>query len=231
MTEGEVRSMVHFGNEWDTLLADELEKPYYLQLRRFLAEEYRTRTIYPDQYDIFNALKYTSYSDVRVVIIGQDPYHGVNQAHGLCFSVKKGVQPPPSLVNIFKEIRDDLGIDNLGRHGELTNWAKQGVLLLNTVLTVRDGEAGSHRGKGWEQFTDRIIQLLNLREDPIVFLLWGAPAGAKAQLVQNPCHLVLKSAHPSPLSAFRGFLGCRHFSQTNAFLKTHGFREIDWSID
>ncbi len=223
--------MVHFGNEWDILLADELAKPYYQALRQFLAAEYRAGTVYPNQYDIFNALKYTTYSSVRVVILGQDPYHGPNQAHGLSFSVKKGVPPPPSLQNIFKEIRDDLGIDNLGKHGELTSWAKQGVLLLNTVLTVRDGEAASHRGKGWEQFTDTIIRLLNLREDPIVFLLWGAPAGAKAQLIQNPCHLVLKAAHPSPLSAFRGFMGCRHFSQTNQFLKSHGFAEIDWSID
>ncbi len=227
----EVPAVVHFGNEWDILLADELAKPYYQQLRQFLAAEYRTHTVYPDQYDIFNALRYTTYSSVRVVILGQDPYHGPGQAHGLSFSVKKGVAPPPSLQNIFKEIRDDLGIDNLGRHGELTSWAQQGVLLLNTVLTVRDGEAGSHRGKGWELFTDAIIRLLSLREDPIVFLLWGAPAGAKAQLVRNPCHLVLRAAHPSPLSAFRGFMGCRHFSQTNQFLKDHGFAEINWSID
>ena len=222
--------MVHFGNEWDVLLKDELEKPYYRELRRFLAAEYRTRTIYPDQYDIFNAMKYTTYSDVRVVILGQDPYHGVNQAHGLSFSVRKGVQPPPSLVNIFKEIREDIGTDNLGKHGELTDWAKQGVLLLNTVLTVRDGEAASHRGKGWEQFTDRIISLLNVREDPIVFLLWGAHAAKKQELITNPCHLILKAAHPSPLSASKGFFGCRHFSQTNQFLKSHGFAEIDWTI-
>ncbi len=222
--------MVHFGNEWDVLLGDELEKPYYLALRQFLTEEYRTAVIHPDQYDIFNALKYTTYSGVRVVILGQDPYHGTNQAHGLSFSVKKGIQPPPSLINIYKEIREDLGIDNLGKHGELTNWAKQGVLLLNTVLTVRDGEAASHRGKGWEQFTDRIIQLLNLREDPIVFLLWGAHAAKKQELITNPCHLILKAAHPSPLSASKGFFGCRHFSQTNNFLTAHGFAPIDWSI-
>ena len=219
--------MVHFGNEWDILLAQELEKPYYQELRRFLAEEYRTTTVYPNQYDIFNALKYTTYSDVRVVILGQDPYHGPNQAHGLSFSVKQGVQPPPSLVNIYKEIRDDLGIDNLGKHGELTSWAKQGVLLLNTVLTVRDGQAASHRGKGWEQFTDRAISLLNEKEEPVVFFLWGNYARAKKELITNPRHLVLETVHPSPLSASRGFFGCGHFSKCNAFL---GDRAIDWAI-
>ncbi len=222
--------MVKFGNEWDILLAEELEKPYYQELRRFLAAEYRNGTVYPDQYDIFNALRYTTYSGVRVVILGQDPYHGPNQAHGLSFSVKQGIQPPPSLVNIYKEIQSDLGIDNLGKHGELTNWAKQGILLLNTVLTVRAGEANSHKGKGWEQFTDSVIQLLNLREDPIVFLLWGANAAKKQELITNPCHLILKAAHPSPLSAHKGFFGCRHFSQTNNFLTAHGFAPIDWSI-
>lgn len=223
--------MVHFGNEWDVLLQDELEKPYYQALRRFLAAEYQSGPVYPDKNDIFNALKYTTYSSVRAVILGQDPYHGAGQAHGLCFSVKKGVAPPPSLVNIFKEIRDDVGINNLGKHGELTHWAKQGVLLLNTVLTVRDGQAGSHRGKGWEKFTDSVIRLLNLREDPIVFLLWGAQAEKKRELITNPCHLILSCAHPSPLSASRGFFGCRHFSRTNAFLQDHGFPGIDWSID
>lgn len=222
--------MVKFGNEWDVLLAEELEKPYYQELRRFLAAEYRNGTVYPDQYDIFNALKYTTYSGVRVVILGQDPYHGPNQAHGLSFSVKQGIQPPPSLVNIYKEIRSDLGIDNLGKHGELTNWAKQGILLLNAVLTVRAGEANSHKDKGWEQFTDSVIRLLNLREDPVVFLLWGANAAKKQVLITNPCHLILKAAHPSPLSAYNGFFGCRHFSQTNDFLTSHGFAPIDWSI-
>lgn len=222
--------MVKFGNEWDVLLAEELEKPYYQELRQFLAAEYRNGTVYPNQYDIFNALRYTTYSGVRVVILGQDPYHGPNQAHGLSFSVKQGIQPPPSLVNIYKEIQSDLGIDNLGKHGELTDWAKQGVLLLNAVLTVRAGEANSHKGKGWEQFTDSVIRLLNLREDPIVFLLWGANAAKKQVLVTNPCHLILKAAHPSPLSAYNGFFGCRHFSQTNDFLTAHGFAPIDWSI-
>ncbi len=222
--------MVQFGNEWDILLSDEMQKPYYQALRQFLTVEYQTNTIYPDQYDIFNALKATTYSRVRCVILGQDPYHGAGQAHGMAFSVRKGIQPPPSLVNIYKEIYSDTGIDNRNAHGELTAWAAQGVLLLNTVLTVRAGEAGSHRNKGWETFTDYIIRLLNLREDPIVFLLWGAPAGKKAALITNPCHLVLKAAHPSPLSANKGFFGCRHFSRTNAFLQEHGFQPIDWTV-
>ena len=162
--------MVHFGNDWDTILDGEFAKTYYQNLRQFLLTEYRTQTIYPGMYDIFNALKYTPYAKVRAVILGQDPYHGPNQAHGLSFSVRKGVAPPPSLVNIFKEIKDDVGIDNTGKHGELTNWAKHGVLLLNTVLTVRAGQANSHKGKGWEQFTDDVIRLLDQREEPVVFL-------------------------------------------------------------
>lgn len=222
--------MVNIGNEWDVLLAEEFEKPYYQELRRFLAQEYRTHTVYPDMHDIFNALRYTTYSDVRCVILGQDPYHGAGQAHGLSFSVRRGVQVPPSLRNIYQEIYTDTGIDNRSSCGELIPWTRQGVLLLNTVLTVRENEPQSHRGQGWEMFTDRIIRLLNLREDPIVFLLWGAPAGKKADLITNPCHLVLKTSHPSPLSASRGFLGCRHFSQTNTFLQQHGFAPIDWTI-
>ena len=222
--------MAIFGNEWDTLLAGEMQKPYYQELRQFLIQEYRTAQVYPPMNDLFSALRLTTYSRVRVVILGQDPYHGAGQAHGLSFSVRQGVQPPPSLQNIYKEIHSDLGIENPRDFGDLTCWAKQGVLLLNTVLTVRDGEPQSHRGHGWEQFTDRIIALLNLREDPIVFLLWGAPAGKKAELVTNPCHLILKAPHPSPLSASRGFFGCRHFSQTNQFLRTHGFDEIDWRV-
>ena len=214
--------MAIFGNEWDTLLAGEMQKPYYQALRQFLIQEYRTAQVYPPMNDLFSALRLATYSRVRVVILGQDPYHGAGQAHGLSFSVRQGVQPPPSLQNIYKEIYNDLG--------DLTCWARQGVLLLNTVLTVRDGEPQSHRGHGWEQFTDRIIALLNLREDPIVFLLWGAPAGKKAELVTNPCHLILKAPHPSPLSASRGFFGCRHFSQTNQFLRAHGFDEIDWRV-
>lgn len=221
--------MVNIGNEWDELLKDEFQKEYYLKLRQILAHEYRTQTIYPDMYDIFNALKYTSYSDVKAVILGQDPYHGPGQAHGLCFSVKKGVQPPPSLQNIFKEIQSDLGIAP-PHHGELTAWAQRGVLLLNTALTVRAGQANSHKGLGWETFTDRVIALLNERETPIVFLLWGANARQKAALITNPAHLKLTCAHPSPLSAFNGFFGCKHFSKANEFLVAHSMEAIDWSI-
>jgi uracil-DNA glycosylase len=223
--------MVNFGNEWDELLKDEFTKEYYLRLREFLKNEYRTQRIFPGMYDIFNALKLTSYSDVKCVIIGQDPYHGEGQAHGLSFSVKKGVAPPPSLVNIFKEIRDDVGIDNTGRHGELTKWAQNGVLLLNSVLTVRANQARSHHGQGWEQFTTDVIHLLNARQKPMVFMLWGGDAKAKQQFITNPAHLVLKAAHPSPLSAYNGFFGCRHFSQANEFLRANGIEPIDWSID
>ena len=223
--------MVEFGNDWDELLKDEFKKDYYLRLRQFLINEYKTRRIFPGMYDIFNAFKYTSFDNVKAVIIGQDPYHGIGQAHGLCFSVKKGVMPPPSLVNIFKEIKNDLGIDNTGKHGELTKWAKNGVLLLNNVLTVREGCANSHRGMGWEEFTDDVIRLLNTREKPMVYLLWGANARAKKKLITNPAHLVLECAHPSPLSAYNGFFGCRHFSKANEFLKNNGLEEIGWSID
>ena len=222
--------MIEFNNEWDELLKDEFKKPYYLELRKKLIYEYRTQQIFPGMYDIFNALKYTSYSDIKAVIIGQDPYHGVGQAHGLSFSVKKGVAPPPSLVNIFKEIKSDLGIDNMGKHGELTEWAKNGVLLLNSVLTVRANQARSHRNLGWEEFTDNVIRLINLREKPVVFMLWGADAKAKEKLITNPNHLILKAAHPSPLSAFNGFFGCRHFSKANEFLKSKEIEESDWSI-
>lgn len=223
--------MVNFGNDWDALLQGEFDKEYYLKLRQILINEYKTQRIYPGMYDIFNAMKLTSYEDVRCVILGQDPYHGAGQAHGLSFSVRKGVAPPPSLVNIFKEIRDDVGIDNLGKHGDLTKWAKSGVLLLNSVLTVRADQARSHRGLGWEQFTTDVIHLLNQRQKPMVFMLWGGDAKAKAQFITNPNHLVLKAAHPSPLSAYNGFFGCRHFSQANRFLREHGLGEIDWSID
>ena len=222
--------MIEFNNEWDELLKDEFKKPYYLELRKKLIYEYRTQQIFPGMYDIFNALKYTSYSDIKAVIIGQDPYHGVGQAHGLSFSVKKGVAPPPSLVNIFKEIKSDLGIDNMGKHGELTEWAKNGVLLLNSVLTVRANQARSHRNLGWEEFTDNVIRLINLREKPVVFMLWGADAKGKEILFSIPNHLILKAAHPSPLSAFNGFFGCRHFSKANEFLKSKEIEEIDWSI-
>lgn len=222
--------MMHIGNEWDALLADEIRKDYYLQLREFLKQEYSTYRIYPPMEDIFNALRHTSYSDVRAVILGQDPYHGAGQAHGMCFSVRKGTPPPPSLQNIFKEIRAELGYDPPS-HGELTAWADSGVLLLNTVLTVREGQANSHRGKGWEKFTDRIIQLLNERQQPIVFLLWGGNARSKAGLIMNPNHLVLQCAHPSPLSAYNGFFGCGHFVKANEFLVQHGMQPINWKLD
>lgn len=221
--------MVNIGNEWDKLLQDEFRKEYYLRLREFLKAEYSSRNVFPPMNDIFNALRYTSYSDVRAVILGQDPYHGMGQAHGLCFSVKKGVQPPPSLQNIFKELNADLGITP-PNHGELTQWAKSGVLLLNTALTVREGQANSHRGQGWEILTDRVIELLNEREAPIVFLLWGGNARAKAKLITNRKHLVLQCAHPSPLSAYNGFFGCKHFSRCNDFLMSQGMSPIDWRI-
>lgn len=219
--------MVNIGNEWDALLADEFKKDYYQRLRAILAAEYKKHTIYPNMYDIFNALKYTSYSDVKAVIIGQDPYHGEGQAHGMCFSVRNGVEPPPSLKNIFKEIQAETGIEP-PETGELTSWARQGVLLLNAVLTVRAGQANSHRGIGWETFTDRVIELLNEREKPIVFLLWGANAKRKAEKVTNPIHAILTAAHPSPLSAYNGFFGCGHFNRCNEILKQNGETPIDW---
>ncbi|MCM1329863.1 MAG: uracil-DNA glycosylase [Ruminococcus sp.] len=222
--------MVNIGNEWDEILKGEFEKEYYLNLREFLKREYSTCRIYPDMYDIFNALRYTSYSDVKAVIIGQDPYHGAGQAHGLCFSVQKGVAVPPSLQNIYKEIYSDLGIPPAS-HGYLKKWADSGVLMMNAVLTVREGQANSHRGKGWEIFTDRVIELLNGREKPMVFLLWGGNAKQKTRLITNPNHLILQAAHPSPLSAFNGFFGCRHFSKANEFLANHGMEPIDWQID
>lgn len=223
--------MVNFNKDWDELLKDEFTKEYYLKLRQTLINEYKTQKVFPNMYDIFNAMKLTSYEDVKCVIIGQDPYHNDGQAHGLSFSVKKGVIPPPSLVNIFKEIKDDVGIDNLGKHGELTKWAKDGVLLLNSVLTVRAHSPKSHRGIGWEEFTTDVIKLLNQREKPMVFILWGGDAKAKQKFITNPNHLVLKSAHPSPLSAYNGFFGCKHFSKTNEFLRANGMEEIDWSIE
>lgn len=221
--------MVNIGNDWDSLLADEFNKDYYLNLRQFLISEYNSRKIYPSMSDIFNALRATAYADVKAVILGQDPYHGEGQAHGMCFSVRKGTPPPPSLVNIFKELNTELGIP-IPPHGELTAWAQSGVLLLNTVLTVREGSPNSHRGHGWEVLTDRIIELLNNRETPIVFLLWGGNARAKKKLIKNPAHLVLECAHPSPLSAYNGFFGCGHFAKTNEFLQKNGIEPIDWRI-
>lgn len=222
--------MVQFGNEWDEIMKGEFDKEYYIKLREFLKTEYFSREIYPDMYNIFNAMKTTSYSDVKAVILGQDPYHEPGQAHGLCFSVKKGTEAPPSLRNIFKELYDDLGIPP-AQHGELTKWAENGVLLLNTVLTVRRGEANSHKGMGWEIFTDNVIKKLNEREKPMVFLLWGAPAKRKRELITNPAHLVLMAAHPSPLSAYNGYFGCRHFSKCNEFLAAHGMEPIDWRLE
>ena len=221
--------MVQFNNSWDILLKDEFEKPYYLNLRKFLVQEYKSQTIYPHMNDIFNALKYTDYKDVKVVILGQDPYHQPNQAHGLCFSVKKGVNPPPSLQNMYKEIYAEYGFP-IPQHGELTYWAEQGVLMMNTVLTVRESQPNSHKGMGWEIFTDNVISLLNLRPEPMVFLLWGANARAKKKIITNPNHLVLESAHPSPLSAYNGFFGNGHFKKANEFLKSNGLSEIDWQI-
>ena len=222
--------MVLLGNTWDGLLYSEFQKEYYIKLREFLKNEYATQTIYPEMGNIFNALKYTSYEDVKAVILGQDPYHGPNQAHGLCFSVQKGVKAPPSLQNMFKELNSDLGIP-IPKSGELTSWARQGVLLLNTVLTVRAGQANSHKGMGWEIFTDRVIELLNIREKPIVFLLWGGPAKTKSKLITNPNHHILSTVHPSPLSAYNGFFGCKHFSKTNEILRSMGEKEIDWRIE
>ncbi|MCR5758285.1 MAG: uracil-DNA glycosylase [Selenomonas sp.] len=218
-----------FHNDWNELLQDEMQKPYYRELRQFLINEYRTRQIFPDMYAIFNALHYTSYADTKVVILGQDPYHGEGQAHGLSFSVMPGVQPPPSLLNIFKELETDLGC-TVPNNGCLKPWAEQGVLLLNTVLTVRAHQAASHQGKGWEQFTDRIIELLNAREKPMAFILWGSPARRKKAMITNPKHFIVESPHPSPLSAFRGFLGSRPFSRVNAFLQSTGQTPINWQL-
>jgi len=216
-------------NDWTPLLEAEFEKDYYLELREFLKEEYASRSIYPDMYDIFNALHYTSYEDTKVVILGQDPYHGPNQAHGLSFSVKKGVAVPPSLKNMYKELQSDLGIDPPS-HGYLKKWADEGVLLLNTVLTVREKEPASHRGKGWEMFTDQVIKLVNKKEEPVVFLLWGRHAQEKETLLANKHHFIIKSPHPSPFSANRGFFGSRPFSQANAFLTGQGRGPIDWKL-
>lgn len=218
-----------FHNDWKELLMPELEKPYYKELRQFLIHEYRTTTVYPDMYSIFNAMHYTAYKDVKAVILGQDPYHEPGQAHGLSFSVQEGVEPPPSLINIFKELETDLGC-HVPDNGCLIPWAKQGVLLLNTVLTVRAHQANSHQGRGWEQFTDHIIELLNDHEKPIVFILCGSPARRKKSMITNEQHLIIESPHPSPLSAYRGFFGSRPFSRCNNFLKANGETPIDWQL-
>ncbi len=222
--------MVSLGNDWDEILKDEWEKPYYKQLRQFLKREYSTYEIYPDMHDIFNALKYTPFADCKAVIIGQDPYHEPGQAHGLCFSVKPGVPLPPSLRNIYKELESDLGIPP-AKNGYLEKWAKSGVLMLNNVLTVRRANANSHKDKGWEQFTDTVIEKLNEKDTPVVFILWGANARKKCEKITNPIHKKLISVHPSPLSAYGGFFGCRHFSKCNELLKEAGLEPIDWALE
>ena len=222
--------MAAIANDWLEPLKPEFSKPYYKKLYQTINEEYRSHQIFPPADDIFNAFALTPLHDVKVVILGQDPYHGDGQAHGLCFSVKPDVEIPPSLANIYKELQDDCGCE-IPNNGYLTKWAKQGVLLLNTVLTVRAHQANSHRGIGWEEFTDAAIRVLNEQDRPMVFLLWGRPAQMKKLMLTNPKHLIIESPHPSPLSAYRGFFGSRPFSRTNKFLKEHGLKEIDWQIE
>ena len=221
--------MVKLNNQWDELLCEEFKKEYYLKLREFLKIEYANYRIFPSMYDIFNALKYTDYKDVKVVILGQDPYHEIGQAHGLCFSVLNHVPLPASLKNIFKELTTDLNIP-YPKTGNLTKWAKQGVLLLNTVLTVREHYANSHKNKGWEIFTNQVIELLNQRDESIIFVLWGNDAKQKKSLITNPKHFILTASHPSPLSAFNGFFGCKHFSKINEILQKNHQLPIDWSL-
>ncbi len=216
-----------FLNDWDEILKDEWQKPYLQGLFAFLHKDYDEHTVYPPKRDVFNALKYTSFEDTKVVIIGQDPYHGYGQAHGLCFSVRQGVRLPPSLVNIYKELESDVG-RKFTNNGDLTYWAKQGVLMLNNVLTVREGQPQSHKDMGWEKFTDRIISELNKKQTPVVFLLWGKPAEKKAEIITNPIHKKLITVHPSPLSAYRGFFGCKHFSKANEILIKNGLEPIKW---
>ncbi|MBP3496090.1 MAG: uracil-DNA glycosylase [Clostridia bacterium] len=220
--------MINLGNDWDIVLKDEFQKEYYLKIREFLKNEYSQRVIFPSMFDIFNALKYTSFSDTKVVILGQDPYHEVGQAHGLSFSVKKGIKIPPSLVNIYKELNSDIGMA-IPSHGELTSWAKQGVLLLNATLTVRQGMANSHQNIGWSIFTDEVIKRLNTSNSPIVFILWGANARSKKKYITNKSHLIIESAHPSPLSAYNGFFGSRPFSRANEFLISNNLPPINWN--
>lgn len=222
--------MPPISNDWAAALKEEYKKPYYRDLFLKVNQEYQTRQIFPAADDIFNAFHLTPLKDVKVVILGQDPYHNIGQAHGLSFSVKPGVEIPPSLVNIYQELKDDLGC-YIPDNGYLVKWANQGVLLLNTVLTVRAHQANSHRGIGWEEFTNAVIEILDKEDRPIVFLLWGRPAQNKMSMLHNPKHLILTAPHPSPLSAFRGFFGCRHFSKTNQFLEEHGLTPIDWQIE
>ena len=222
--------MAAISNDWLEPLKPEFSKQYYRELYQKVIEEYKTHVVFPPSDDIFNAFALTPLHEVKVVIIGQDPYHNVGQAHGLCFSVRPDVDIPPSLVNIYKELHDDLGC-YIPNNGYLVKWARQGVLLLNTVLTVRAHQANSHRGIGWEQFTDAAIRILNQEDRPIVFILWGAPAQAKKKMLNNPRHLILEAPHPSPLSAYRGFFGCKHFSKANEFLLKNGIEPIDWQIE
>lgn len=222
--------MPPISNDWAAALKEEYKKPYYRDLFLKVNQEYQTRQIFPAADDIFNAFHLTPLKDVKVVILGQDPYHNIGQAHGLSFSVKPGVEIPPSLVNIYQELKDDLGC-YIPDNGYLVKWANQGVLLLNTVLTVRAHQANSHRGIGWEEFTNAVIEILDKEDRPIVFLLWGRPAQNKMSMLHNPKHLILTAPHPSPLSAYRGFFGCRHFSKTNQFLEEHGLTPIDWQIE
>ncbi|KWZ99878.1 uracil-DNA glycosylase [Anaerococcus hydrogenalis] len=226
----EKKMTVRLGNDWDEILKEEWKKDYYLNLRKNLIHEYKNHTIYPSMYDIFNALKKVPYKDVKVVILGQDPYHGQGQAHGFSFSVQKGVKTPPSLLNIYKELHDDLGL-YIPNNGNLIKWADQGVLLLNSTLTVRAHQANSHKDIGWSFLTDNIIKLLNDREKPIVFLLWGKFAQSKESLITNKRHLIIKSAHPSPFAAHRGFFGSKPFSKTNDFLLKNNMSPIDWQIE
>lgn len=221
--------MKFFGNSWDEVLEEEFNKPYFQELLLKVDEEYQKHTVYPPQDKIFSAFKLCDYKDIKVVLLGQDPYHGYGQAHGLCFSVLPGVTPPPSLKNIFKEMADDVHVSE-PNHGCLVSLARQGVLLLNTVLTVRDGQPNSHAGLGWQTFTDAVIKKVNELDKPVVFLLWGANAKSKIPLITNKNHLILSCAHPSPFSAYNGFFGCKHFSKTNAFLKANGREEINWQI-
>ena len=222
--------MAAIDNDWLESIQPEFQKPYYKELYDFVKKEYSETIIYPPSDEIFNAFHFTPLSKVKVLLLGQDPYHNVNQAHGLSFSVKPGQDIPPSLQNIYKELNDDLGC-YIPNNGYLKKWADQGVLLLNTVLTVRAHEANSHKGRGWEKFTDAVINAVNAQDRPIVYLLWGAPAQKKIPMLTNPKHLILKAPHPSPLSSYRGFFGCKHFSQCNDFLVKNGIAPIDWQIE
>lgn len=221
--------MIKLGGGWDEALEELFENENYHKIRNFLKEEYSRHIVYPDMYDIFNCFKFTPFDSVKAVLLGQDPYHNVHQAHGLCFSVREGVEPPPSLVNIFQELKADLGCD-IPSSGDLTHWAKEGVLLLNTALTVRAHMANSHKNCGWTWFTDNVIRIISERRDHVVFILWGGNARSKKPLIDQKKHMILECAHPSPLSAYNGFFGCRHFSKTNAYLVSHGITPIDWNL-